>query len=69
MRTAAHALKGVAGNLSAGAVVDAAAALEAMGQHGDLTAADEACRQLDAEVARLLAEFEPADPRETTCAP
>jgi len=69
VRTAAHALKGVAGNLSAGAVVEAAAALEAMGHDGDLTAADEACRHLDVEVTRLLVELPLAGSREAICAP
>jgi len=49
----AHRLKGSAGNLSASRVADAAGRLEAIGRGGPLDDADAACRELEAEVARL----------------
>ena len=54
LQAAAHALKGAAGNLSAGPTADAARELELLAQSGDLTRAADAGRRLDHEFARLL---------------
>jgi HPt (histidine-containing phosphotransfer) domain-containing protein len=56
IRTAAHALKGAAGNLSATPVADCAAALESLAADGafDPSAADAMLARLEAESARLL---------------
>jgi len=51
----AHALKGAAGNLSAGAVFAAARALEAAAAEGRLDAVGDLCERLTAEADRLLA--------------
>jgi HPt (histidine-containing phosphotransfer) domain-containing protein len=57
IRTAAHALKGAAGNLSAIPVAECAGALERMAADGavDPIAADAAHARLEAESARLVA--------------
>lgn len=54
LRSVAHALKGAAGNLSAGAVAGAARELELMAQAGDLSGAPEAQLRLERAVARVL---------------
>jgi two-component system sensor histidine kinase/response regulator len=66
IRSTAHALKGMASNLSAGPVTDAAASLEAMGREGRIENAAETCRRLEAEVARLLIELAPLAAPEPT---
>jgi CheY-like chemotaxis protein len=57
IRTAAHALKGAAGNFSASPAADCAGALELMAADGvfDPIAADAAYGRLEAESARLVA--------------
>ena len=50
---AAHAFKGAVGNLGAHAAFQAAQVLEAAGQNGNLTGAQEAFAALEAEAARL----------------
>jgi signal transduction histidine kinase/CheY-like chemotaxis protein/HPt (histidine-containing phosphotransfer) domain-containing protein len=55
LRAAAHALKGAAAYLEAGRVVDAAAALEALGRGGEMDAAPAAGALLEAEMASLMA--------------
>ena len=54
IRTAAHALKGAAANLSARGVMEAARALEQIGASGDLDHVTAAWSLLEAEGARLL---------------
>lgn len=54
VRRAAHAIKGGASNFFASEVVNAAAALEAMGASGDLTGVNELARRLDTEMRRLV---------------
>jgi two-component system, sensor histidine kinase and response regulator len=54
VRSEAHALKGAAGNLSAGAVFAAARALEAAAAEGRLEAASDLCERLSTEADRLL---------------
>lgn len=54
IRTAAHALKGAAGNLSAGPLCDAAGDLERIGADGRLEALSAAWRQLAAEADRVV---------------
>ncbi len=49
----AHALKSSVGNFSAHPSYDAALNLEKIGRGGDMTAAEEACRLLEQELARL----------------
>jgi HPt (histidine-containing phosphotransfer) domain-containing protein len=51
---AAHTLKGALGNLSAPLAFEAAARLEQMGRAEELDRAERACRDLDAEIRRLL---------------
>jgi len=58
LQTAAHALKGAAGNLSATAVSAAARALEVMGQSGNVSGAQAALAELEHEIARLFASLE-----------
>ncbi|MFI5395867.1 MAG: Hpt domain-containing protein [Candidatus Binatia bacterium] len=53
LQQSAHALKGSAGNLAAGAVFEVSKRLEQMGREGDLTHSDEAYALLQIEVARL----------------
>ncbi|MBU2549392.1 MAG: response regulator [Proteobacteria bacterium] len=53
MKTAAHGLKGMAGNLSAKALSRAAQRLEAMGRDGNLSGATEAMAALRLEIGRL----------------
>jgi PAS domain S-box-containing protein len=53
LKRAAHTLKGSVGYFSAPAAVVAAQRLERMGRDGDLTGADEACGQLEAEIDKL----------------
>ena len=53
LERAAHKLKGSVGNFSASAAFDAAFALEKMASEKDLTHVHEACRGLEAEIARL----------------
>ena len=60
LQAAAHALKGAAGNLSAGPTADAARELEMLAHSGDLAWAAEAGRRLDHEFARLLSSLEPS---------
>jgi HPt (histidine-containing phosphotransfer) domain-containing protein len=55
LRGAAHALKGSAGAISASRVVDAARALEAIGEAGDLGPADQRFATLVSEVEQLAA--------------
>jgi two-component system, sensor histidine kinase and response regulator len=55
IRSEAHALKGAAGNLSAGGVSAAARAVEAAAAEGRLEAIGESCQRLIAEADRLLA--------------
>ncbi len=54
LRAAAHALKGAAGNLSAGGLFDAARVLERIGAESRMDAADAAWRQLSVEANALL---------------
>lgn len=54
LRTAAHALRGAAGNVSAGALCDAARVLERAGAESRLDAADAAWRQLSIEAGTLI---------------
>jgi CheY-like chemotaxis protein len=54
LQRAAHTLKGSADCLAAGPTVAAALRLELMGRNADLTGAEAARAQLEAEVARLL---------------
>ena len=57
LRSSAHALKGSAAYLSAAFVVEAAAAIEAIGRDGRLEAAAAWMARLDAAVAELLPEL------------
>jgi two-component system sensor histidine kinase/response regulator len=54
IRTAAHALKGAAGNLSATGLFEAARVLERLGVESRLDAAEGAWRQLAAEAANVI---------------
>ncbi len=54
LRTAAHALKGAAGNLSATGLFEATAVLERIGAEGRMEAAEGAWRQLWAEGANVM---------------
>ena len=73
LQLSAHALKGSAGTFSAGALVEAAWALEQMGRRADLGGAAEALATLEREAVRLrqaLAEYAaeaavPGDPAPT----
>lgn len=53
LRTAAHALRGAAGNVSAGGLFDAARVLERAGAESRMDAADAAWRQLSIEAGTL----------------
>jgi signal transduction histidine kinase/CheY-like chemotaxis protein/HPt (histidine-containing phosphotransfer) domain-containing protein len=55
LRTAAHALKGAAANITAADLAAAARALETMGAGGRLDGADEACRRLEDEATAVTA--------------
>ncbi len=54
IRTAAHALKGAAGNLSAAGLFEAAYTLERLGAEGRLDATEGAWRQLSAHAATVM---------------
>jgi len=54
IRITAHALKGAAGNLSAGGLFEAAQTLEQIGAEGRLEAAEAAWRRLSSEAANVL---------------
>jgi PAS domain S-box-containing protein len=54
LRTAAHALKGSAGNLSAGELADAAHVLERVGAESRMDAADGAWRRLSIEASNVI---------------
>ena len=54
LRREAHGLKGAASNLSAGGVIEAAAALERMAERGDASQLDQQFRQLTLEVELLV---------------
>lgn len=53
LRREAHSIKGGAAVLSAGSLMEAAAALEAVGRSGDLADGEEAFSRLEREVSRL----------------
>jgi len=70
LRTAAHALKGAAGNLSAGGLFEAARVLERVGAESRLDAAEAAWRQLSVEatsVIDVLRRHSPSDKEPYTC--
>jgi two-component system sensor histidine kinase/response regulator len=70
LRTAAHALKGAAANLSAGGLFEAAHALERLGAEARMNAADAAYRQLSVEassVADQLRRHLPSAKEPTSC--
>ena len=73
LRTAAHALKGAAGNVGATALFEAARRLEQMGISGDLSGADTAWRELADEADRVISgmrQWSALHPGRTeTCAP
>jgi len=73
LRTAAHALKGAAGNVGATRLFDAARRLEQRGGSGDLTDVDTDWRVLSAEADSIIGamrRWSDAHPgRTTTCAP
>jgi HPt (histidine-containing phosphotransfer) domain-containing protein len=54
LRTTAHALRGAAANLSAGALCDAAETLEQLGAQSRLEPAEAAWRQLSVEAAAVM---------------
>ena len=54
LRTAAHALRGAAANLSAGALCDAAQTLERLGAESRLEPAEAAWRRLSVEAAAVM---------------
>ena len=54
---AAHAIKGAAGLFSLGAAYESARRLEQLARGGDLTTADPACADVEADVSRLTAEL------------
>ena len=54
LRTAAHALKGAAGNLSAGGLFEAARVLERIGAESRMDAAEGAWRQLSVEASNVI---------------
>ena len=56
--SAAHKLKGSAGNLGGMTVLETAQVLESMGRKGDLSQAQEAFRSLEAEANKLHAILE-----------
>jgi two-component system, sensor histidine kinase and response regulator len=57
LRSAAHALKGSAGNLSAVGLFEAAGALEKIGAEGQLEGADNAWRHLSLQAASVVEEL------------
>ena len=57
LAAAAHAIKGSAGLFSLGRAYSSARLLEQQARSGDLTAADAACADVEADVAQLLAEL------------
>jgi CheY-like chemotaxis protein/HPt (histidine-containing phosphotransfer) domain-containing protein len=57
IRTTAHTLKGAAGNLSEGALFEAARTLERIGAESRLQAADAAWRQLSMEASAVMDEL------------
>ena len=54
LRTAAHALKGAAANLSAGGLFEAARVLERIGEESHMDAADAAWRQVSIEASTVI---------------
>ena len=54
LRAAAHALKGAAGNLSAGGLFEAARVLERIGAESRMDAAEAAWRQLSVEASNVI---------------
>ena len=54
LRTAAHALKGAAGNVGATPLFEAARRLEQIGATGDLSGVDTAWRELEDEAGRVI---------------
>ena len=54
LRTAAHAFKGAAGNLSAAGLFEATQTLERMGTEGRLAAVEAAWRRLSMEAASVI---------------
>jgi HPt (histidine-containing phosphotransfer) domain-containing protein len=62
VRRAAHALKGSAGNVSAFAVVDAAAALEHVAERGEADSLDHRFAKVTREVELLIAELRQTAP-------
>jgi CheY-like chemotaxis protein len=54
LRTAAHALKGAAGNLSAGGLFEAARVLERIGAESRMDASEGAWRQLSVEASNVI---------------
>jgi HPt (histidine-containing phosphotransfer) domain-containing protein len=54
LRTAAHALRGAAGNLSAIGLFEAAQVLERIGAESRMDAADGACRQFSVEASQVI---------------
>ena len=54
LRAAAHALKGAAGNLSAGGLFEAARVLERIGAESHMDAAEAAWRQLSVEASNVI---------------
>ena len=54
LRAAAHALKGSAGNLSAGGLFEAARVLERIGAESRMDAAEAAWRQLSVEATNVI---------------
>jgi HPt (histidine-containing phosphotransfer) domain-containing protein len=73
IRTAAHALKGAAGNLSAAGLFEAAKTLELVGAEDRLAAAEDAWRRLSLEATRVMEALrQEADSRrsgDSVCAP
>jgi HPt (histidine-containing phosphotransfer) domain-containing protein len=54
---AAHAIKGSAGLFSQGAAYESAKRLEQLAKAGDLSKADAACADVEADVSQLMAEL------------
>jgi HPt (histidine-containing phosphotransfer) domain-containing protein len=70
LRTAAHALKGAPGNLSAGGLFEAARVLERVGAESRMDAAEAAWRQLSVEatnVIDVLRRHSPSDKEPYSC--
>ena len=66
LRKAAHAMRGAAANLSAGALAEAAQTLERLGAELRLEPAEAAWRQLAAEAASVMAALHEHDRQPTT---